>query len=49
MKEAGVFIPAEPENSDHDEEFVLADMSESESESDSDSDSYSDQTFLLIM
>ena len=36
MREAGVFIPAEAENSDHDEELVLADMSASESGGDSD-------------
>ena len=36
LREAGVFIPAEAENSDHDEVLVLADMSASESGGDSD-------------
>ena len=43
FREAGAFIPGEAENSDQDEELVLADMIVNESESDS------DQTVLLVM
>lgn len=43
FREAGAFIPGEAENSDHDEELVLADMIVNESEGDS------DQTVLLVM
>ena len=39
MGEDEIFIPAEAEKSDHDEELVLADLSASDSCSDSDSDS----------
>ena len=38
MGEEEIFIPAEAEKSDHDEELVLADLSASDSGSDSDSD-----------
>ena len=38
MGEEAIFIPADSEKSDHDEELVLADLSASDSDSGSDSD-----------